>query len=307
MSQPVNPPPPSIHIVGTGAIGCLLAAGAARSNITYRLYPRRSFEGAIQVQSPLGDICLTNISSARTHLGNDAILVLPVKSYQVGEALRQWQPFLSDSTPVVLMQNGMGGYENARSLLGEKRIILVATTRQAALKKNAKHVIHTGVGTTDIGTYGGDDAALFNQHSVLATFIRVFGEVNWHDNMAIPLWKKLAINAVINPLTAMYNIRNGHLREPRFQAIIEQLCIETAQIAASQGVTLCASALTSLVLKVANDTGENYSSMHQDIAQGRPSEIDAINGYIVRLASKNGILVPQHAALFNAIKQLERS
>ncbi|MGY0603050.1 MAG: ketopantoate reductase family protein, partial [Paraglaciecola chathamensis] len=127
---------------------------------------------------------------------------------------------------------------------------------------------------------------------------------SWQQNKEQALWDKLAINAAINPLTAIYKVKNGQLIEAKYQAMIKDICAETAAVMSALGFLGSEEQLYQKVLDVAQATSENYSSMYQDITHKRPSEIDYINGYICREAEKHAIDVPLNTALVSQIKAL---
>lgn len=119
------------------------------------------------------------------------------------------------------------------------------------------------------------------------------------------LWCKLAINGVINPLTALENCSNGALLEPRHGPILESLCAEIEAIARAAGHPLFAQPLIHQVKQVAASTAANRSSMLEDISAGRPTEIDQITGYLCRVADARGVAAPLNRQLLQEIHRLE--
>jgi 2-dehydropantoate 2-reductase len=127
-------------------------------------------------------------------------------------------------------------------------------------------------------------------------------------DIAQRMWLKLAVNSVINPLSAMYQCRNGELRAiPHIAETIEQLCKEFNTVARADNQQFETTALIDNVMRVLDDTAENRSSMLQDILARRPTEIDFINGFILKRAMQHCILCPQHVGLFDAIKLKEHA
>jgi len=124
------------------------------------------------------------------------------------------------------------------------------------------------------------------------------------EDITRALWLKLAINCVINPLTALNDMRNKGVLLNEYDEIRYALCQEFALVAEQYDLVFSPLELEKHVLSVASLTGQNYSSMHQDIAMHRHTEIDAINGYIVSLANKKGISVPTHALMVDRVKGL---
>lgn len=173
---------------------------------------------------------------------------------------------------------------------------------------------YTGVGATQIGAPDVDKPSpqtldALSQiapqlASAIATLDNALPPVQYQSNILKALWAKLSVNAVINPLTALHNIQNKHIANPEFEQSRIAICNEFTQVADAYGLDFDAKSVHENVLSVAKATGENYSSMHQDVAHGRQTEIDAINGYIVDMAKKKGIPVPENTLLVERVKAL---
>lgn len=300
-----------LHIVGAGAIGSLIAAGAEKHGVAYARYPRQHSTIPETVKWNDSDIVsLSAPASTPSCLCQDDVLVLPLKVYQLKHALLAWSSYLENRPPLVLLHNGLGGDEIATSVLGENYPILLATTSHGALKEpDGKTATYTGLGKTQIGLPRRGDMARNDKHlpwvqEASALLNTALPPVDLVDDITRALWQKLAINCVINPLTALNNMRNGGVLLKEYDEIRHALCSEFVTVAAQYGLKFSVEELEKNVLSVASFTRQNYSSMHQDIAMNRHTEIDAINGYIVSLANKKGISVPTHALIVDRIKGL---
>jgi len=308
-----------LHIVGGGAIGSLIAASAQKNGVPYECYPRDrktmpSYAHWLDGQT----IALKPAKPSPCLLTQSDVLIFPLKVYQLNAALLQWLPYLTQKPTVILLHNGMGGHEVAKDLLGGNYPLLLATTSHGALKVSTSsggfHVKYTGVGATQIGAPNLDKpisqtlSALSKEApqlaNAIATLDKTLPPVQYQRNILKALWTKLSINAVINPLTAIYNIQNKFIVKSEFEQSRNAICNEFTQVANAYGLDFDAQTVHENVLSVANATGENYSSMHQDVAHGRQTEIDAINGYIVDMAMKKGIPVPENTLLVKRVKAL---
>ncbi|WP_334057665.1 ketopantoate reductase family protein [Alteromonas sp. S005] len=308
-----------LHIVGGGAIGSLIAASAHKNGVPYDCYPRniRTMPACARWQDGQS-IALKAAMPAPVVLEEGDVLILPLKVYQLNAALIQWLPYLTQKPTVVLMHNGMGGLEAARDLLGVDYPLLLATTSHGALKESTLsgdfYVKSTGLGATQVGAPNVDKpspqklADLFQVAPLLANAIATLDSalppVQYQSDILKALWTKLSVNAVINPLTALHNIQNKHIGNTEFEQIRIAICNEFTQVAKAYGLDFDARSVHENVLSVAKATGENYSSMHQDVVHGRRTEIDAINGYIVEMAKKKGIPVPENTLLVERVKAL---
>jgi 2-dehydropantoate 2-reductase len=119
------------------------------------------------------------------------------------------------------------------------------------------------------------------------------------------VWGKLAINAAINPLTALLQVPNGELLErPTAQALMGSAAAEVAAVAAARGVQLPYADPPAAAQEVARRTAANYSSMLRDIQRGAPTEIDAICGAIVRAGEQAQVPTPVNRTLWQLVKAL---
>ncbi len=303
MTQPL---PSRIQIIGSGAIGSLMAANAQRNGIPYSLCPRDPARLTQRLITYSGQsILLSGNMPVADQLGARDILVLPVKVHQLAQAAKQWQTRLSPQTPVLLIHNGMGGFEAVRREL-PKQSLYLATTSHGAIKINHHEVKHTGFGRTVLGEAPDNrDSHSGQSELVLETLSRCLQPVTWQQDIMKGLWLKLAVNAVINPLTAIHNVKNGELEKANFKGQISDICHETAAVAQACGMDLPPALLEENVQQVIGKTAANYSSMHQDIWHHRVTEIAAINGYILQQAEKKGIDVPVNTFLYNKVKSME--
>lgn len=291
-----------IAIVGNGAIGNLLALQCTKLSQPYCLMTRDGQPLALdtedleQRQTTLRPEVLT-ISSE-----TDAdILILPLKAYQIGEALKQIKPHLRSSQLLIFMHNGMGSLEVASHIIPDSSVIM-ATTSYAAFKKNLTTFSATGAGTTQAGW--AQHACPQAEPAIRTLLNRLLPPLSWHQDIRQALWHKVAINGVINPLTALEQMNNGKLLQPQYRATIEQICQETALVMTASGYPVDTQSLVQSTLTVAENTARNFSSMNRDVALGKHTEIDFINGYIVSQAQQLAIPVPVHQSLVARIKDL---
>jgi 2-dehydropantoate 2-reductase len=123
-------------------------------------------------------------------------------------------------------------------------------------------------------------------------------------NIKLAQWQKLAVNAVINPLTALFDINNGKLltlAEPN--AMVAPLCAEIASVAGAESIALNADSIEAEVHRVCRLTSANISSMLQDVRQRRDTELAYINGYLQRCAARHGIDTPLNRQLISKLEQ----
>lgn len=292
-----NPPPqPALNwtVVGKGAIGLLAASRFKLAGWPVQLWLRQP--------APV-DICFNqqtlHFACATTPL---SAVLIPVKSYAVPAAVQALLPALAPDAQLVLSHNGMAATEQILPLLGPAQGLWFLTTTHGALKQHAA-LWHTGQGQSVLGAL---NCVAKRQYLAVQQAMNVaLGPVTLTDNIQPFLWQKLAINAVINPLTALHNCNNGALAEAAFQPQIKQILAEVCQVAAAAGYPLHYAKTVAQVQQVIQNTAANFSSMQQDIAHNRQTEIDAINGYIVTQAARYNIAVPLNTQLMQQVLQLQ--
>jgi 2-dehydropantoate 2-reductase len=224
-------------------------------------------------------------------------LVITTKAYDVSEAVASIAHLLSEDSVVVLLVNGMGLAEQLAADWPQLNIFC-GTTTEGAYCLAPQHIQHTGRGKTRIGKQGKKKPPpWFDQWSdAIDTCL-------WDSDIEVALWSKMAINCIINPLTALHNCANGELSQRRdLITQVTTLCGEVSKVTRAAGFTAIAAALPQLVASVIAATANNRSSMLQDVERGRRTEIDYITGFLLRVADQHGIDAPHNLALIRAIK-----
>ncbi|MFT5676499.1 MAG: 2-dehydropantoate 2-reductase [Paraglaciecola sp.] len=292
-----------LSIVGNGAIGNLVAASASDNKIAYTLLTRigQRFE-----------LSLIHLNGRKRRFtpevrkmdspGDFDIVLLPLKAYQINFALKQLMPHIRPQHTIVLLHNGMGTIDGVKSLFPNNPIV-AATTSYGAYKSDQNSLTETGLGQT----HGGWVSQVKGKYSVQVETLlaSLLSPWTWHQDVQLALWRKLAINAIINPLTAINQINNGELSERKYQQTIQHMCHETARVMQACGYPISESELLENVFQVIHNTAANFSSMNRDIVFERQTEIDFINGYIIEQGRRYAVETPYNNQLFNAIKQLE--
>jgi 2-dehydropantoate 2-reductase len=306
-----------IGVVGPGAMGCLLGGRMARAGnevILLDHIPERveiinrqglvieGIEGTFQVK----------ISSTLNpeDLSRSDLILNCVKAYDtriVAQILQNLDP----GPYFLTLQNGVGNVE----ILGEylpREKILAGITSHGATDLGPGQVRHAGHGDTYIG-YGffkGDKDPLpdpqLNQVKELLTksgFVTQL--VPKIENL---IWSKLLVNVGINALTALTRLHNGKLLEfPGTEEVLEEAVQEGLLVGNKKGIEFIYPDLPAQVKKVCRLTASNVSSMLQDVLKKKRTEVDFINGVIMREGNLNRIPVPVNTLLTRLIKTIEES
>ena len=232
-----------------------------------------------------------------------SLLMVTTKAGDTLDAVESNLHYVSPDTPIVLFQNGMG-CQQAVAERWPQRPILAASTTEGANRPTPGCTVHAGKGETWVGPLTGSATTHLRQ---VVTALGTSGlTVHAAQDIHRRLWDKLIINAGINAFTAILDCPNGDiLTDPFYLEHIDELCDEIAKV--MKGDT--EEALPSITIReriemIARKTARNTSSMRSDRQRGRPTEIDFINGYIVRRGHELGVDVPTNQMLTNRIKQL---
>mgnify|MGYP000660471086 CR=1 FL=1 len=298
---------PNIGIIGKGAIGCLLAAEIEKQrgdvNIDILLRNHSAGQTLPQVQllsehSPL-HLRATRRSLDSLKKSTYDVLFVPIKCYQIASFLSDHARHIATTTLVVFLHNGMGSVELAQSHLPQHRR-LFATTTQGAWYNNKQHtVIQGGEGLITVGHCDGPTVDLHEQSQLLD----LCNKMCWSDDQWQALHIKLCINAVINPLSVKYQCKNGDLLPvlPKYRALITEI---VNCVSAPLGLKFEVTDIYAKIETVMRQTADNYSSMYQDISQGRATELDGIVGYLLNKAVQHGIEMPETEHLYRTVLAL---
>lgn len=283
-----------IGVLGGGSIG-LLVSRYLCANHEVTVYVRRN-----QQKQKLNDHGLFlsslptpgKVKSLLTNeiKGEDCFIVC-VKQPEISSVL-PLLPQIPDNSPIIFLQNGMGHIDLLR---GISNPVYIGIVTHGALRKSDHIVTHTGRGVIKLANFSGheDDLSMLVQQLDSAQFpVKI--ESDWERVLA----EKLVINAVINPLTAIFEVPNGEIvRNSYLMNLGKELCREACQV-----LQLDFMDQWNHVQTVANSTKENVSSMWKDLKNNRKSENEAISGYIVKKAK---IAIPYTSFVYNSIRAIE--
>lgn len=287
-----------ITVLGCGALGQLWLAQLYRQGHEVQGWLRVPQPFCpVNVIAPDGNVFNHNLpANDPTHLAQSELLLVTLKAWQVSGAVNALLPHLNPQCAVLLLHNGMGTQDE---LDANSQPILQGTTTHAA-RRDGSTIIHVANGTTHIGP---TSPGAMHLSSLAEVLHQALPDVAWHNNITAANWRKLAVNCVINPLTALYGCRNGELRQHLPE--VEAVCNEVAAVMEMEGLHTSSEGLLLYVLQVIDSTADNISSMLQDIRAQRHTEIDYINGYVLRKARSHGRVLAENTRLFELIKKKE--
>ncbi|NQZ26450.1 MAG: 2-dehydropantoate 2-reductase [Colwellia sp.] len=232
------------------------------------------------------------------------VIILCLKSFHIADAIKKIAKDINPHCLVVLAHNGMGTLAEVVKLLPRQQAILTMLTTHGSYRNTPLAVSHTGLGQSDIGLLAGE-ISLSQQQQLTSQLNCALPQVNFHQDIVKKQWLKLAINCVINPITAIENIDNGEINNEKYSEQISSLLTEITAVSQAESIALLLSDLQLMVHKVAQATAKNCSSMRSDTLAGRSTEIDYINGYIHRLGQQHNIATPENTRLWQQVLNLK--
>lgn len=292
-----------VAVMGAGAVGCYFGAMLARHGHDVVLIGRPQHveairnNGGVKLDSKVftGVIPIGAATEPAGVQGADVVLFC-VKSGDTESAGRSMAPFLKDSATILSLQNGVDNPDRLQPLL--RQVVVPAAVYVATEMGGPGHVIHHGRGDLVIGASAASES-IAAQLSAAAIPTKV------SDRVIDQLWAKLVINCAYNALSAVAQLPYGRLFDVNgVREVMRNVVEECAAIADALGVALPNDMYASVVALVSAMPNQ-YSSTAQDVARGRPSEIDFLNGYVVRKGRELNIPTPVNLTLHSMVKLKE--
>jgi 2-dehydropantoate 2-reductase len=288
-------------IVGSGALATLFAARLSASGMKVTMLGSWH-EGLAALRKSGarlndGDSQIVQATDNPADCRGAKFALVLVKSWQTQYISYQLADCLADDGLAVTLQNGLGNDTILSNAIGLRRVSRGVTTLGATLL--APGIVRSG----------GEGVITLETHSHLFGLKEILGlagfDLSIVEKIEPVVWGKLIINAAINPLTALLRVKNGDLlTNPPARALMGELAGEAAQVAEALAVTLPFLDIVGAVEEVAQRTAENISSMLQDVMRGAPTEVDAINGAVVRMGEQKGVPSPVNRTICSLVKAL---
>jgi 2-dehydropantoate 2-reductase len=245
-----------------------------------------------------------NATSDRTQIGESELVLIFVKSTQTQSAAESAALLAGRSGWVLTLQNGMGNVETIAENIPPSRI-LAGTTAHGATMLKAGYIRHAGAGPTTVGMWAGDEKGFHIARKIADQFTQAGIESAAVEAIRPVIWDKLLVNIGINAITALTGIKNGQILDLEVTQELSRVAVEeAATVARARGIEIRKDPAAH-VFEVAAATAANRSSMGQDVDQRRPTEIKAINGFVVREAQSMGITAPVNKALTALVETME--
>ncbi|MHA1733659.1 MAG: ketopantoate reductase family protein [Promethearchaeota archaeon] len=301
--------------LGAGSIGCLFGGYLASSGHQVTLVGRQAlvdkvYTSGLAVRTPSGET-LTSKCKAVTELPRSEVasvdfVFVTVKTHANSHLISQYGWLFEQKVPTVIIQNGMGNENEFIETFPDLPVVRVLTSNGALLSEPGV-VTHTGFGVTEVGVVNGGNY-FYGLVKELAKELSSSGiETKVSADITVACWRKMFVNVGINPFGAISGLSNGELlKVPHLLASMKEAVREAVEVARLDVPHLPREDYIKIMLGVAEKTAKNRNSMLQDIDGGKQTEIDSINGYVVKLGEKYNHPTPVNSCLVGLVKGIER-
>jgi 2-dehydropantoate 2-reductase len=307
---------PRIAVLGAGAVGCYFGGMLARAGAPVTLIGRPPHVAAITSHGLFLDALHFQERipvSASTQVGAIAdaeIVLFCVKTPNTEDAAKSLVPYLSPGAALISLQNGVDNVERIRTTTPIDAYAAVVYVAAAMIGPG--HVKHSGRGDLILGDLPGrareDGRRQLQLERLASLFVRAGVPCRVSDNVEGELWMKMVINCAYNAVSALgraqYHRAGGN---PWTRAVMVKATEEALAVARAAGVRLPEVNMVDAVLKISESMANATSSTAQDLARGKRTEIDSLNGYLVRRGAKVGVETPVNQTLHALVKLLEES
>ncbi len=302
--------------MGGGAIGCLYGGWLAKAGAPVTIVARPVHADAMQARGlhvtgrDFAFHVPVNASTELSALAQSDIVLFCTKTRDTEKVATELKPFLKPSTAVLAFQNGVDGAERLSAILPNP--VFPASLVVSCYMAGPGHVHHNGRGDVLLGDWLPDrsDAAERSRtlQAVVATLRRGGIQASLAPDIRLTLWTKLAMNCGYNALSALCRARYDRLvATEASRALMRTIVEELVSVGQKDGVALDFDAVLKQVMDLAAGFPTAISSTGQDIANGRSTEIDDLNGYVVRRGRALGVPTPLNQTLQRMIKVLEEA
>lgn len=297
-------------VVGPGAMGSLFAARLQKAGFDVTLLDyikeraERINDHGIQVEGVTGEYRVKVPTTAGDIFQPPDLVLICVKAYNTREASLNIVPCLKPETGVVTLQNGIGNLEILEEIFGKERV-LGGVTAEGATLLGPGEIRHAGRGETIIGPSG-------KSGSLAGRMVTAFNQAGFQtravEDVEDLIWGKLLINVGINALTAITRLKNGRLPELEgTRLIMEEAVKEAVAVVEAKKINLPYPEPVGKVIEVCRATAGNIASMLQDVLKEKLTEIDYINGAIVREGEALGVPTPVNLTLTSLMQVIQKT
>ena len=288
-----------VFILGAGAIGSVIGGLLSRNNDVVIVGNRAHVDivnsSGLSISGDANETLRVQADTRIREIPQETLIFLTTKAYDSEKAIREIGQLVREDTVILVLQNGLGNEENVKHALGNEANILRGITTMAAEFMKAGEVRYwKGETTIERNSSAGEIVELMSACSLKAGV---------SESIKDEIWGKVVVNSVVNPLTAIFRVRNREIGGQPLASVRHHIVRECVQVGKAEGVVFPNDIEKDVDREIARHT--NFSSMCQDIMKQKRTEIDFLNGKIVQLGEKHRIPTPVNETLVHLIKFLE--
>ncbi|HEY4761711.1 MAG TPA: 2-dehydropantoate 2-reductase [Thermoguttaceae bacterium] len=293
-----------IAVVGAGGVGGyfggLLATGGHHVSFISRGEHLRALkEDGLQIKSPHGDIRVSNTISTNDpkEVGQVDYIIIAVKNYHLEDVARQLSPLIGPATTVVPLLNGVEAHEVLAKEIGRDKVVgglctIISMIESPGVIRQSSQIRKIVIGELDL-------SPAERVERIVKAWADVGVQASQSTNIFSEIWTKFTFIASFGGVTSLSRANAGEINKfEGTRKIFMEAMREVENVAVANGVKLEASAVESGVKVAQSLEPTSTSSMQRDVAEGRPFELEAFSGKIVRLGNELSIETPIHRAIY---------
>ncbi|MYL42755.1 ketopantoate reductase family protein [Virgibacillus salexigens] len=306
-----------ILILGAGAMGSLFAGKLTKCGFDVTLYNRPNNhveimkQQGVQMVHEKGDFATLHVpvyTNPADLSGDYELMLVLIKSFATKAVLEKVLPMVDDKTPILTLQNGIGNLELIQQLAPTHEVFVGGTSAGAGWVKQGV-IEQRAWGKTFIGSTKPTNENVDFLKKVAATFSESGLETLVSDNVQSIIWSKLVVNIAYNGLTAVTRLKNGEAIEYKEgKELVSKLVEEAVEVAHAKEISLLYKDPVQECIRLGiEEIGRNISSMLTDVLHQRKTEIEVINGAIVKEGKRLQIATPYNNMMYKLVKMIDQS
>ena len=288
-----------IIVLGAGAIGSIYGALLSKKNDVTLIGNKAHMDDVnskgLSISGDINRMFYLKADTEICEIPEKTLIILTIKAHDSAKTIKRIKKLLKKDTVILVLQNGLGNEEVIKRVAGDKAEILRGVTAMAAEFFEPGRVRFWSGETIIEQNEVAEEIGEIFEKCMLKT--RLSNDVN------MEVWNKLVVNCVVNPLSALFQVRNCELVSDSLKTVRHGIARECDKVGKAEGITFPKDLEKRVDEKISGYT--NFSSMHQDVTKRKKTEIDFLNGKVVELGRKHNIPTPMNETLVCLIKFME--
>jgi 2-dehydropantoate 2-reductase len=297
-----------IAVYGVGGVGGYFGAMLARAGNPVSLIARGEHlrairEHGLRIQTPKEEFMIKPVAASDNpaDIGPVDVVLVGVKAWQVPDLAKTMRPLLNADTRVVPMQNGVEAVDQLAQGLGREHVLgglcrIIASIAAPGVIKIGPMEPVVALGELDGSALAGNAKALLDAFRAAGVNVQATSDIQ------AALWEKWLFIAAVSGVGSVSRANVGEVRQSKpTRALLQSVMEEVEAVARKRGVHIAPDIVARTMTFIDNMPGEGTASMQRDIANGRPSELEAIIGSLVRFGREAGVNVPKTEFIYAAL------